>query len=124
GGRAAVESARNARRRREPLISSSAPGSALPRLPYELASLRLDVALARLRLAFKAGFKPTQPRDSRGRWVDTGRRRNVLDDAQWASGRRRNPTRVMINGRPMEATPGEAARLAAAHVRADQALLK
>ena len=106
------------------MIGSPAPGSALPRLRYELASLRLDVALARLRLALKAGFDEFQPRDGRGRWVDTGRRRDVLDDAQWASGRRRSPTRVMVNGRPVEATPGQAARLAAAQARADEALRK
>jgi hypothetical protein len=46
-----------------------APGSALPRLRYELASLRMDVALARLRVSLKAGFNEPQPRDDGGRWI-------------------------------------------------------
>jgi len=42
------------------------------RLDYKAAALRVRAALLKLRLRFKAGFDPDQPRDERGRWTDGG----------------------------------------------------
>jgi hypothetical protein len=85
-------------------------------------------------------YRPDQPRDSWGRWVDAGGANatstetgitdhRVLSDAsedpivpgaQYAQNRVRNPlTTIRINGQQFELTPAQAARLAIAEARAD-----
>jgi len=50
--------------------------SALLRLSWLAAATRFEIALRRhdraLKLAYKYGYNPAQPRDDRGRWTDTG----------------------------------------------------
>lgn len=41
-------------------------------LEYKLLVLKADYAFLRFMLALKAGFKPDQPRDERGRWISGG----------------------------------------------------
>ena len=90
------------------------------------ASRAFSVKLDALRRAIKANFDPNQPRDDRGRWTDTGGSipRELVDSAQWASGRRRGPTHVTINGKPLPLTQAQSMRLAVAEGRAREAAQK
>lgn len=95
------------------------------------ASLRLDLALSRVRRALGLKYRPDQPRvpagnPDGGQWTDDDSDipRVLVDRAQWASGRSRAPTRVLIAGRWQQLTPGQSARLALAEARARDALAR
>lgn len=83
----------------------------------------------------EAKYDPNQPRDGRGRWTDGS---NVTDtrvvsdvtpDNQWKPGTQFAQNRprtgpVVINGRPVQPTPGQAARLTIAEAQSRDALAR
>jgi hypothetical protein len=111
-----------------------------------LAALRFKLALLKWRI--KAGFNPNQPRvpagnPDGGRWTSEGGTgggaigRNdprILSDAtpdnDWKPGAQyaqnlpggRRPGPILINGQPVQPTPGQAARLAVAEAQAREAI--
>ena len=57
------------------------PPEAISKLAAGIAVIRREVAQLRALLAWKANFDPTQPRDERGRWTDTGAGSETSDKA-------------------------------------------
>lgn len=104
--------------------------TALLRLRSDHAWLRVELAALRVRLALRRKYSADQPRvpagnPDGGQWTGDGgneRWRRLADRARWATGRGRAPTRVRINERWHDLTPGQAARLQAAEAEARDAL--
>ncbi len=76
-------------------------------------------------------YRPDQLRDERGRWADErgGDARgstdtNDGDTTELSAQRRRGPPRLMVNGRLLDATPGQQVRLTIAEARARNALAR
>ena len=94
--------------------------------PPHLAALRAQLAghavmLAAIRLQLllrKANFNPAQLRDELGRWTGEG---GSAERPQPVQGRR-GAIRINIDGRLLEATPGQAARFAVTEAAARQAI--
>ena len=111
-------------------LAGAARQRAFAQLRAELASLGLDLALIELKRALALKYRADQPRvpagnPHGGQWTDggdSGISPDLVDDAQWASGRNRAPTRALINGRWQALTPGQGARLAVAEARARDTL--
>lgn len=113
-------------------------------LEWSLAARRFQIAYARhVQALIKAGFNPDQPRvpagnPDGGQWTSAagnGRLNDphivsdVTPDNDWKPGARyaQNPTRggrgpILINGQWVQPTPGQAARLAIAEARAQDAI--
>ncbi len=87
--------------------------SSLSRLRWQLAGLRMQTAVLRLSFAFKAGFRPEQPRVPGGRW-DGGQWTRVPGYAQvhQVARRRAGGGQIRIGGRWHPITPAQEARLA------------
>jgi hypothetical protein len=114
-------------------ISSADADAELAQRRWEIARLRLDWELLKLALrAQKANFKPSQPRDDRGRWTDT--EHQTVNDPRVISeaspydrkpGSRyaqiRGPIFVRVGGRVVSVEGGQAARLVEAQARAEMA---
>lgn len=85
----------------------------LSQLRWQLAGLRVRAAMLRLSVAFKAGFRPDQPRLPQGR-PDGGRWTRVPGYAQihQVSRRRAGGNQVRIGGRSHPVTPAQEALLA------------
>ena len=113
-------------------LAGAARQCALAQVRAELASLGLDLALIELKRALALKYRADQPRvpagnPHGGQWTDgsaSGISPDLIDDAQWASGRNRAPTRALIHGRWQALTPGQGARLAVAEARARDTLQK
>ena len=114
----------------------------LLRLRRELAAINAELKFRRFLRLLKAGFNPSQPRVPRGnpgggQWTSdggTGGARNdprilsdVSPDNDWQSGAQYAQNRarggpLLINGRMVTPTPGQAARLAVAEARSTDAI--
>jgi hypothetical protein len=109
----------------------------LQQMRVKLANLRFELAL--IRLALKAGFNPGQPRvpagqRDGGQWTSGGgNNARIISDAapdnNWIPGAqyaqstpRGGRGLVRINGRWVQPTPGQAARLTVAEARAQDAI--
>lgn len=101
----------------------------------QLADLKFELAFRRI---FRK-YSPDQPRDDRGRWTNengVGGRNDprIISDAtpdneaipgaHYAQGRTRGPVAVRIGGRTIEVEGGQAARLAEAQTRAEDAIAR
>jgi hypothetical protein len=99
-------------------------GTQLRRMGWLLHAYRLETKLRVLGCAVKANFNPNQPRvpagnPDGGQWTDGGGGGGG-DLVRIASRPGRGFSQVRLrNGRRVDATPGQAARLAAARARAD-----
>jgi len=73
---------------------------------------------------FDRKYSPDQPRDDHGRWTDTGDSADSAgaETTELSAQSRRGPVPVRINGRLMDATPAQAARLAVAEAQARDAV--
>ncbi len=87
--------------------------SSLSRLRWQLVGLRMQTAVLRLSFAFKAGFRPEQPRVPGGR-SDGGQWTHVPGYAQvhQVARRRAGGGQIRIGGRWHPITPAQEARLA------------
>jgi hypothetical protein len=88
----------------------------LQHLRWLVKDLKIDLEIRRMRLK----YRPDQPRDDRGRWVDDAEKEGNEEPAistDFSSVRRRSPS-----GAFPDATPAQQARLAAAEARAQDAM--